>query len=42
MQTSRPTLPPVHIALFGFDKIVATLDDAVASCACCPAAARAR
>jgi L-lactate dehydrogenase complex protein LldF len=24
------TLPPVHIAVFGFDKIVATLDDAVA------------
>ena len=24
------TLPPVHIALFGIDKIVATLDDAVA------------
>jgi iron-sulfur cluster protein len=24
------TLPPVHIALFGFDKLVATLDDAVA------------
>jgi iron-sulfur cluster protein len=24
------TLPPVHIALFGMDKIVATLDDAVA------------
>ena len=24
------TLPPVHIALFGFDKIVASLDDAVA------------
>jgi len=24
------TLPPVHIALFGFDKLVATLEDAVA------------
>jgi iron-sulfur cluster protein len=24
------TLPPVHIAVFGFDKVVATLDDAVA------------
>src|SRR6202022_1456630 len=24
------TLPPVHIALFGVDKVVATLDDAVA------------
>ncbi|HKV86642.1 MAG TPA: LUD domain-containing protein, partial [Candidatus Dormibacteraeota bacterium] len=24
------TLPPVHIAIFGFDKIVASLDDAVA------------
>ena len=24
------TLPPVHIALFGIDKIVASLDDAVA------------
>src|SRR5258708_13381199 len=24
------TLPPVHIALFGIDKVVATLDDAVA------------
>src|SRR5438093_8573888 len=24
------TLPPVHIALFGVDKLVATLDDAVA------------
>jgi L-lactate dehydrogenase complex protein LldF len=25
------TLPPVHIALFGIDKVVATLDDAVAT-----------